>query len=167
MNKRDEAIFKHLMERYKFHWDHNQYYRTEHDHCLEYYRGKASSSGFPLVYKESFNRILPIIYTILSRFMDQLFQSPDVVSVDPPEESNWNVPVPDQFPDKVFGDPSSANLIRHAPKLFIAVGLPCSKSNRNRSFAVELKVQLFGVTIGSEIDAMRAVPSSWCVVPVS
>ena len=83
MNKRDSAIFEHLMERYKFHWDANQYYRTEHDHCLEYYRGASSSSGFPLVYKESFNRILPIIYTILSRFMDQLFQSSDVVSVEP------------------------------------------------------------------------------------
>ena len=88
MNKRDDAVFKHLMERYKFHWDANQYNRTEYDNCLEYYRGVSSSSGFPLVYKESFNRILPIIYTILSRFMDQLFQSSDIVSVEPRKKAD-------------------------------------------------------------------------------
>jgi len=58
MNKRDEKVFKHLMERYKFQWDANQYYRTNHDENLEYYRGYRNSSDDPLVYNENFNRIL-------------------------------------------------------------------------------------------------------------
>jgi len=83
MNERDENIYKHLMARYKFHWDANQYYRTNHDENLEYYRGYRNSLDYPLVYNESFNRILPIIYTILSRYMDQLYQTSNIVSVKP------------------------------------------------------------------------------------
>ena len=83
MNKRDEAILDHFMQKYQYHWDKNQYYRTEHDECLEYYRGYRNASDYPLVYNDSFNRILPIVYTILSRFMDQLFQSSNFVSVAP------------------------------------------------------------------------------------
>lgn len=83
MNQRDDRIFKHLMERYKFHWDANQYYRTLHDENLEYYRGYRNAADYPLVYNENFNRILPIIYTILSRFMDQLYQSSNIISVKP------------------------------------------------------------------------------------
>lgn len=83
MNERDEKIYKHLMERYKFHWDANQYYRTNHDENLEYYRGYRNAADYPLVYNENFNRILPIIYTILSRYMDQLYQGSNIVSVKP------------------------------------------------------------------------------------
>ena len=83
MNERDENIYKHLMERYKFHWDANTYYRTNHDENLEYYRGYRNAADYPLVYNENFNRILPIIYTILSRYMDQLYQSSNIVSVKP------------------------------------------------------------------------------------
>lgn len=83
MNKRDEAIFSHFMERYKFHWDANQYYRTGHDENLEYYRGYRNAGDYPLAYNETFNRILPIIYTILSRYMDQLYQGSNIVSVKP------------------------------------------------------------------------------------
>ena len=83
MNKRDEKIYKHLMERYKFQWDANSYYRTNHDENLEAYRGYRDQSEYPLVYNESFNRILPIIYTILSRYMDQMYQSANIVSVKP------------------------------------------------------------------------------------
>jgi len=83
MNRRDEEIYKHLMERYKFHWDANQYYRTNHDENLEYYRGYRNAAKYPLIYNENFNRILPIIYTILSRYMDQLYQSANIVSVRP------------------------------------------------------------------------------------
>ena len=83
MNKRDETIYKHLMEQYKFHWDKNQYYRTEHDTCMEYYRGYRNAGDYPLIYNTSFNRILPIIHTLLSRFMDQLYQGNNIVSVKP------------------------------------------------------------------------------------
>jgi hypothetical protein len=83
MNKKDEAIFKSLMARYKDQWDRNQYNRTNYDEDLEYYLGYRDESTYPLAFNESFNRILPIIYTILSRFMDQLYQSPNIVSVKP------------------------------------------------------------------------------------
>ena len=83
MNDRDEAIFKHLMERYKFQWDKNEYARTQHDESLEYYRGYRNPVDFPLAYNENFNRILPIIHTILSRFMDQVYQGSNLVSVKP------------------------------------------------------------------------------------
>ena len=83
MNERDENIFKHLMERYKFHWDANQYARSNYNEDLEYYRGYRNSADYPLAYNESFNRILPIIHTILSRFMDQIYQAGNIVSVKP------------------------------------------------------------------------------------
>ena len=83
MNKRDEAIFKSLMARYKDQWDRNQYNRTNYDEDLEYYLGYKNDSTYPLAFNESFNRILPIIYTILSRFMDQLYQTSNIVSVKP------------------------------------------------------------------------------------
>ena len=83
MNQRDDKIFRHLMERYKMHWDKNQYYRTLHDENLESYRGYRNTADYPLVYNENFNRILPIIYTILSRYMDQIYQTSSIVSVKP------------------------------------------------------------------------------------
>jgi hypothetical protein len=83
MDKKTEAIFKSLMARYKDQWDRNQYNRTNYDEDLEYYLGYKNDSTYPLAFNESFNRILPIIYTILSRFMDQLYQSPNIVSVKP------------------------------------------------------------------------------------
>jgi len=83
MNDREEQIYKHFMARYKEHWDMNQYARTNYDTDFEAYRGYRDASKYPLAYSYSFNRVLPIIHTILSRFMDQLYQSGNVVSVKP------------------------------------------------------------------------------------
>jgi hypothetical protein len=83
MNLRDEKIYKDLLTHFKNQWDKNQYARTNYDSDLEYYRGYINTSTYPLVYNTSFNRILPIVYTILSRFMDQLYQSGNIVSVKP------------------------------------------------------------------------------------
>jgi hypothetical protein len=83
MNKRDEKIFKDLMQRYKWQWDKNQYNRTNYDSDLEYYRGYRNSMNYPLAFNEVFNRILPIIHTLLSRFMDQLYQGGNIISVKP------------------------------------------------------------------------------------
>ena len=88
MNKKDEAIFKALMLRYKDQWDRCQYNRTNYDEDLEYYLGYRNPLDYPLAFNESFNRILPIIYTILSRFMDQLYQTSNVVSVKPRKNSD-------------------------------------------------------------------------------
>lgn len=83
MNDRETEIFKALMARYKDQWDRNSQTRTNYDNDLEAYVGYRNASAYPLAYNESFNRILPIIYTILSRFMDQLYQSGNVISVRP------------------------------------------------------------------------------------
>ncbi len=83
MNKRDEPIFKYLMAQYKNQYDLNDYSRTEYDENLESYNGYRNAQQYPLAFNESFNKILPIIYTILSRFMDQMYQTSNVVSVKP------------------------------------------------------------------------------------
>lgn len=90
MNQRETEIFKHLMARYKANWDDNQYNRTNYDEDLEAYVGYRNGSSYPLAYNESFNRILPIIYTLLSRFMSQLFQGGNVVAVKPRRSENYN-----------------------------------------------------------------------------
>jgi len=83
MNKRDEPIFKHLMQQYKNQYDLNGYYRTDHDENHEAYMGYRNEQQYPLAFNESFNKILPIIYTILSRFMDQMYQTSNIVSIKP------------------------------------------------------------------------------------
>ena len=83
IKKKEEEIFKHLMKQYKDYWDRNQYNRTNYDEDLEYYLGYRNQAKYPLAYNEVFNRILPIIYTLLSKFMDQLYQGGNVVSVRP------------------------------------------------------------------------------------
>lgn len=83
MNQREEEIFRYAMKVYKDQWDRNQYNRDNYDEDIEYYLGYRNASKYPLAYNETFNRILPLIYTILSRFMDQLYQAGNIVSVKP------------------------------------------------------------------------------------
>lgn len=83
MNKRDTEIFKHLMKLYKHQWDKNANYRKGHNEDQETYFGYRDPKNYPLVYNESFNKVLPIIYTLLSRFMDQIYQTSNIVSVKP------------------------------------------------------------------------------------
>lgn len=90
MNQRDEKIFKHLMQQYKNQYDLNGYARTAYDEDLESYKGYRNPNEYPLQFNESFNKILPIIYTILSRFMDQMYQTSNVVSVKPTKNKNIN-----------------------------------------------------------------------------
>lgn len=88
MTRNEEDIYRHVMMIYKDQWDRNSYYRDNHDSALEYYLGHRNPNKYPLAYNESFNRLLPLIYTILSRFMDQLYQTPNVVSVKPRKKSD-------------------------------------------------------------------------------
>jgi len=84
MNKeKEKEIFRVLLRRYKDHWDRNQYNRENYNEELEYYLGYRNAQVYPLAYNHVFNRILPIIYTILSRFMDQLYQTSNIVSIKP------------------------------------------------------------------------------------
>jgi hypothetical protein len=83
MNIREQEIFKLLMKAYKDQWDRNQYARTNNDSDLQAYVGYRNRALYPLAYNESFNKILPIIYTILSRQLSQLYQGGNIVSVKP------------------------------------------------------------------------------------
>ena len=83
MNKKETEIYEYLMKLYKDYWDRNQYNRENYDEDLEYYVGYRNNNNYPLAYNNVFNRILPIIHTLLSRFMDQLYQSGNIVSIKP------------------------------------------------------------------------------------
>lgn len=83
-NKQEEAL-KHFLRAYKYQWDLNRYMRDEYDDSLEYYMGYRPKERYPMAYNESFNKLLPKTTTILSRFMDQLYQAGtgDLISVKP------------------------------------------------------------------------------------
>ena len=83
MNKKETQIFKYLLARYKDQWDRNQYSRDNYNEDLAYYTGYRNKNNYPLVYNESFNKILPIVYSLLSRYMSQLYQGGNIVSVKP------------------------------------------------------------------------------------
>jgi len=83
MNKKEREIFRYIMALYKDYWDRNQYNRTNYDEDLEYYTGYRNKNEYPLAYNEVFNRILPIVQTLLAKFMDQLYQTGNIVSVKP------------------------------------------------------------------------------------
>lgn len=85
MTKRDEAAFKYFLSQWKTNWDLNQYYRTWYDEDLEFYRGYRNEHNFPMAYNLSFNKLMPRVHTVMSRFMDQLYQggTADLVSVRP------------------------------------------------------------------------------------
>ncbi|MDY6834983.1 MAG: hypothetical protein SVY53_09325 [Chloroflexota bacterium] len=83
MNNQETEIFKYLMALYKDYWDRNGYNRSNYDSDLKYYLGHRDPLDYPMAYNESFNKILPIIYTILSRFMEQVYQTGNIVSVKP------------------------------------------------------------------------------------
>ena len=88
MTRNEEEIYRHVMKIYKDQWDRNDYNRTNHDDALEYYVGYRNANKYPLAYNETFNRLLPLIYTILSRFMDQLYQTGNIISVKPRKKAD-------------------------------------------------------------------------------
>lgn len=83
MTKKEQDIFRYVMKLYKDNYDRNQYNRTNYDEDLEYYLGYRNENKYPLAYNEVFNRILPIVHTLLAKFMDQLYQTGNIVSVKP------------------------------------------------------------------------------------
>ena len=86
----DAECFQHFMKVYKHQWDLNQYFRDGYDEDLEYYLGYRNENRYPLAYNISFNKILPRILQVMSRFMDQLYQpsSHNLVSVRPRKRSD-------------------------------------------------------------------------------
>ena len=85
MNQRDEEAIRHFLPAYEHLYQLNSYARANYDEDLEYYTSYRPSNRYPLAFSESFNKLLPKIMTILSRFMDQLYQAGtgDLISVRP------------------------------------------------------------------------------------
>ena len=87
--KRDECL-KHFLTMYKNQWDLNQYARDEYDEDLGYYLGHRNKTKYPLAYSESFNKLMPRVQTLLSRFLGQMYQggSSNLVSVRPRKKTD-------------------------------------------------------------------------------
>jgi hypothetical protein len=75
MTDRDLECFSHFIKAYKFNWDQNQHVRDNYDEDLEFYLSHRNESDYPLAFNMSFNKLLPRIMTVLSRFMEQLYQA--------------------------------------------------------------------------------------------
>lgn len=85
MSGQDTEAFKHFIKAYKNQWDLNKYYREGYDEDLEYYLGYRDESKYPMAFNMTFNKLLPRVMTVLSRMMDQIYQSPthNIVSARP------------------------------------------------------------------------------------
>ena len=90
MNDKELECFKHFLEAYKNQWDLNRYARDQYDEDLEYYCSYRPAERYPLLYNESFNKLLPRIFTVMARFMDQLYQAGtgNLISVKPRKKSD-------------------------------------------------------------------------------
>lgn len=85
MTDRELECFQHFIKAYKYQYDLNDYARDNYDEDLEYYLSYRNSQDFPLAFNMSFNKLLPRIFTVLSRFMEQIYQAGtgNLVSVRP------------------------------------------------------------------------------------
>ena len=75
MTDREFECFSHFIKAYKYNWDLNDYARDNYDEDLEFYLNYRNDADFPLAFNMSFNKLLPRIFTVLSRFMEQLYQA--------------------------------------------------------------------------------------------
>jgi hypothetical protein len=85
MTNREFECFSHFLKAYKHQWDMNQYARDNYDEDIEYYLSYRDNNDFPMAYNMSFNKLLPRIFTVLSRHLEQLYQAGtgNLVSVRP------------------------------------------------------------------------------------
>ena len=92
MNNNDKQAHEYFLGQWKHQWDLNRYYRDWYNEDLEYYRGYRNSLDYPYTYNISFNKLLPRVMTVLSRFMDQLYQAGTghLVSVKPRKRADVN-----------------------------------------------------------------------------
>lgn len=86
----EKWAFEHFLKGFKHQWDLNEYARAEYDNNLEYYLGYIEDSKYPLAYNNSYNKLLPRVFTVLSRFMEQLYQGGpnDLLGVRPRKRSD-------------------------------------------------------------------------------
>lgn len=81
----EKHAFEHFMAAYKLQYDLNSYYREDYDTDIEYYLSYRDPAKYPLAYNNSYNILLPRVYNVLSRMMEQLYQGGpnDLVGVRP------------------------------------------------------------------------------------
>lgn len=83
MNQQEKEAYKYFYQSYTRLKDLNQPYRDKFDKYDEYYRGYREDTNYPFAYNYSYNKIIPIIYTVLSRMMSHLYRGNDIVVVKP------------------------------------------------------------------------------------
>jgi len=83
MTKRQKEAYSYFYESYQLLKDLNQPYRDKFDTYDEFYRGYREDSDYPFAYNYSYHKIIPIIYTVLSRVMGHLYQNTDIAVVKP------------------------------------------------------------------------------------
>ena len=88
MNKNELEAYSYFTQTYDRLKNLNEPYRAEFDKYDEYYRGYRDSNQYPFAYNYSFNKIIPIIYTVLSRVMAHLYRNSDVVVVKPRQQND-------------------------------------------------------------------------------
>ncbi len=81
MNKKEKEALSYFTQAYDRLKTVNEPYRTKFDTYDEFYRGYRDKTRYPMTYNYSFNKIIPIIYTILSRVMSHLYRTSDIVVV--------------------------------------------------------------------------------------
>ena len=90
MTKREESAFRFFLAQHKQNQDRNRYYHNWYNEDLEIYRGYRQEHETPMAYNLSFNKLMPRVHTVMSRFMDQLYQggTDDLTSVRPRKRSD-------------------------------------------------------------------------------
>ena len=83
MNKKEKEAYSYFIQSYQRLKDLNEPYREKFDRYDELYRGYRDDTKYPFAYNYSFNKIIPVIYTVLSRVMSHLYRDSEVVVVKP------------------------------------------------------------------------------------
>jgi len=83
MTKKQVEAYGYFNESFQRLKDLNQPYRAKFDEYDEFYRGYRDDEDYPFAYNYSYHKIIPVIYTVLSRVMSHLYRTPDIALVKP------------------------------------------------------------------------------------
>ncbi len=83
MNKLEIEGYEYFLSSYHRLKDLNTPYRAKFDIFDEFYRGYRDGNNYPMAYNYTFNKVIPVIYTILSRIMSSLYREDDIVVAKP------------------------------------------------------------------------------------
>ena len=77
----EQEAFSYFIQAYTRLKDLNGPYRDNFDKYDEYYRGYRHDNRYPFAYNYAYNKIVPTVYTMLSRFMSHLYRNDEFVVV--------------------------------------------------------------------------------------